>query len=369
MAKDSGCARNGFQRVIFDGGRERRKAKWNNWRHMNCKCCYGIIIRIAQRLYGKKSGAIEKKWPCHLAFCGNMHYVLFMDSAINYRGKTFNDDDISFIKGLIAENPESSRFALSKKLCREWNWVQPNGALKDVVCRGFMLQLHRAGQIQLPERKRPPLNPFGKRKKPEVVHIQQKPLLGPLKSIRPLTFSQVRRTPSEKLFNSLIHQYHYLNYCQPVGEHLKYIVYAQGDPIACMAWSSAPRHIKARDQFIGWIPDVRMKNLPLIAYNTRFLILPWVQLKNLASHILGQMARILPGDWQKQYNHPIYYLETFVDKSLFSGTCYKAANWIYLGDTTGRGKDDQTHKPNRTIKAIWGLPLTKHFRERLCHAQ
>ena len=298
-----------------------------------------------------------------------MHYVLFMDPAIKYRGKTFNDDDISFIKGLIAENPEASRFALSKKLCREWNWVQPNGALKDVVCRGFMLQLHRAGQIQLPARKRPPLNPFGKRKKPDVVHIQQKPLTGSLKSIRPLTFSQVRRTPSEKLFNSLIHQYHYLNYCQPVGEHLKYIVYAQGDPIACMAWSSAPRHIKARDQFIGWIPDVRMKNLPLIAYNTRFLILPWVQLKNLASHILGQMARILPGDWQKQYNHPIYYLETFVDKSLFSGTCYRAANWIYLGNTTGRGKDDQTHKPNRTIKAIWGLPLSKHFRERLCDVQ
>jgi len=136
-----------------------------------------------------------------------------------------------------------------------------------------------------------------------------------------------------------------------------------------MAWSSAPRHIKSRDTFIGWDPVVRMKNLPLMAYNTRFLILPWVRIKNLASHILAQMAGILPGDWQKQYNHPVYYLETFVDKTLFSGTCYKAANWTYLGDTTGRGKNDHTNKPNRTIKAVWGLPLAKDFRERLCHGQ
>ena len=298
-----------------------------------------------------------------------MHYVLLMDLVIKYRGKSFKTEDISFIKGLIAENPNDSRFALSKKLCKEWNWVQTNGTLKDMVCRGFMLQLHREGHIQLPARKRPPLNPLRKRNKPEVVRIQQKPLIGSLKAIRPLKFLQVRRTPSEKLFNGLIQQHHYLGYCQPVGEHLKYIIYAHGNPIACMAWSSAPRHIKSRDQFIGWSPDVRMRNLPLIAYNTRFLILPWVRVKNLASHILGQMVRVLPRDWQNQYHHPVYYLETFVDKSLFSGGCYNAANWIYLGDTTGRGKNDQTNKPNRTIKAIWGLPLSKHFRERLCNAQ
>ena len=231
-----------------------------------------------------------------------------------------------------------------------------------------MLQLHRARYIQLPPRKRPPVNPLSKRKKPEVVQVSQEPLTASVKTIRPLQFKQVRRTLSEKLFNSLVDQHHYLGYCRPVGEHLKYIVFAGGNPVACMAWSSAPRHIKSRDQFIGWSPDVRIKNLSLIAYNTRFLILPWIRVKYLASHILSQMVRRLSEDWQKQYHHPIYYLETFVDKSLFKGTCYKAANWIYLGDTTGRGKNDQTGKANRSIKAVWGYPIDKGFREYLCHA-
>ena len=294
-------------------------------------------------------------------------YFSAMDTAIKYRGKSYNDDDIPFIKELIASNPHDSRYALSFKLCRAWNWVQPNGVPKDMVCRGLMLHLHRAGHIDLPPRKCPPFNPGGKQKKPEVVQVSQKPMTGSVKTIRPLRFKQVRRTPFEKLFNSLVDQHHYLGYSRPVGEHLKYLVYAGENPIACMAWSSAPRHIKSRDRFIGWSPEVRIKNLSLIAYNTRFLILPWVQVKNLASHILSQMARHLIGDWQKQYNHPIYYLETFIDKSLFSGTCYKAANWIYLGDTTGRGKDDHTNKPNRSIKGVWGYPLNKRFREHLCH--
>ena len=136
------------------------------------------------------------------------------------------------------------------------------------------------------------------------------------------------------------------------------------------AQSCSPRtalYVVRGDRFIGWSPEVRIKNLSLITYNTRFLILPWVQVKNLASHILSQMARNLSRDWQEQYNHPVYYLETFVDKSRFSGVCYQAANWIYLGDTTGRGKDDHTNKPNRTIKAVWGYALTKRFREHLCH--
>jgi hypothetical protein len=169
-----------------------------------------------------------------------------------------------------------------------------------------------------------------------------------------------------KLCNSLIEQYHYLGYCQPVGEHLKYKVYAKGRPIACLSWSSAPRHIGCRDRLIGWSADVRKKNLQFIIYNSRFLILPWIRVPFLASHLLAQMAKIVPKDWQRIYHHPIYFLETFVDTERFSGTCYRAANWICLGDTTGRGKDDQTHKPNRSIKAVWGYPLVKDFRERLC---
>ena len=149
---------------------------------------------------------------------------------------------------------------------------------------------------------------------------------------------------------------------KPVGEHLKYIVFAGLRPVGCLAWSSAARHIGCRDRFIGWSADNRRKHIHLIAYNTRFLILPWVRVPYLASHILGQMAKAVAADWQRVYNHRVYYLETFVDKDRFAGSCYKAANWIYLGDTTGRGKNDHTNKANRSIKAVWGYPLSKHFR-------
>jgi hypothetical protein len=285
-----------------------------------------------------------------------------MSLEIKYRGRIVTDEDISFINQLIAENPGDSRWRLSKKLCKAWNWVQANGALCDMVCRGLMLKLHRAGHIRLPARRRIIDNPFVIRKKPSKIKINQTPVQTCLSEIKPLKFRQVRRTPLEKLFNSLVEHYHYLGYCHPVGEQLKYIVFSGERPVACMAWSSAPRHIGVRDRFIGWSANDRRKYLHLIAYNTRFLVLPWIRISCLASHILGQAVRRICKDWQNIYNHPVYYLETFVDKEHFAGTCYKAANWIYIGDTTGRGKNDQTHKPNRSIKAVWGYPLSKDFR-------
>jgi len=289
-----------------------------------------------------------------------------MELEIRYRGKVVTGDDIIFISKLISDHPEDSRRALSQRLCSAWNWTQPNGTLRDMVCRGLMLQLHRAGHIRLPAKRSNPHNPFLDRKKPERVDVDQSPIDVPLQQLKPLKFCQVRRTASEKLYNGLIEQYHYLGYCHPVGEQLKYIVYSGHGPIACLAWSSAPRHIGCRDRYIGWSQQLRKERLHLLAYNTRFLILPWVRVKHLASHILGRMARTVSTDWQSVYNHPIYYLETFVDKERFAGTCYKAANWIYLGDTTGRGKDDQTNKPNRSIKAVWGYGLSKNFRQQLC---
>jgi len=289
-------------------------------------------------------------------------YFASMSLQFRYRGKVVTSGDVAFINHLIGENPSDSRWALSKKLCRAWNWVQPNGALKDMVCRGLMLELHRAGHIRLPAKKRRVNNPFVNRTKPAKVRIDQSPVDGKLSEIKPLQFCQVRRTVSEKLFNSLIEHYHYLGYCHPVGEQLKYIVYSQQRPIACLAWSSAPRHIGCRDRFIGWSAHSRKAHIDLLAYNTRFLILPWVQVRCMASHILARMAKMVCNDWQAIYRHPIYYLETFVDKQRFAGTCYKAANWIYLGDTTGRGKNDHTNKVNRSIKAVWGYPLNKHFR-------
>ena len=288
-----------------------------------------------------------------------------MEATLRYRGRTIDEADMVFIRQLIAEHPTSSRRALSKTLCEAWGWVQPNGVLRDMVCRGLMLELHRQGRIELPPvRKRPPNN-IVRRKAPQRVEVDASPLRGPLRALRPLEFRQVRRTPEEPLFGALIEQYHYLGYTQPVGEHLKYIIYNGFRPVACFAWSSAPRHLGPRDRFIGWSADARRRNIRGVAYNTRYLILPWVEVPHLASHLLGRMARMLPGDWQRVYGHPVYFAETFVDPARFRGTCYRAANWVDLGWTTGRGKDAPTKRPNRSLKQVLGYPLTRRFRERL----
>ena len=279
-----------------------------------------------------------------------------------YRGRTFNRGDIESIRRLIAANPGASRWALSRKLCVDWDWKQPNGALRDMICRSLLLLLERAGEIQLPPvRRRPP----GRRTRPEAVIPDKSLVCGALCELGPLTIEQVRRTPQEGLFNSLMEQYHYLGYEQPVGEHIKYLVKARGQAIACLAWSSSPRHLGCRDRFIGWEPEARRRNIHLLAYNTRFLILPWVKVPHLASHILGRMAKQVPRDWQQFYAHPVYLLETFVDPGRFRGTCYRAANWIVVGKTTGRGKSDLTHQPNRSIKEVLALPLHRRFRQLL----
>ena len=289
-----------------------------------------------------------------------------MEALLTYRGKQITAEDAAFIRQLIDKNPGDSRWVLSRKLCQAWGWRQSNGALRDMVCRGLMLALDRAGHIQLPARRRTPLNPLVQRKKPVPQVIDSHPLQGPLAQILPLEIHQVRRTPLETLCNSLIHQYHYLGYVQPVGEHLKYLVLFQQQPVACLIFSSAPRHIGCRDRFIGWTPQVSRQNIHLLAYQSRFLILPWVQVAYLASHLLGHLAKRLATDWQRLYHHPVYFLETFVDLKRFQGTCYQAANWLYPGQTTGRGKDDQTHLPNRSRKAVFGYPLCRDFRRRLC---
>jgi hypothetical protein len=232
-----------------------------------------------------------------------------------------------------------------------------------MVCRGLMLALHRAGHIVLPAQRRVGVNPLVQRSKPLPVVMEAQPIHCALKDLLPLTFRQVRRTQEERTFNGLIEAHHYLGYTQPVGEHLKYMVSSGERLLACLAWSSAPRHLGPRDRFIGWSQEQRQKNLRLLAYNPRFLILPWVAVPHLASHILGRMARILPADWQRIYGHDIVFLETFVDPTRYKGTCYRAANWTVLGVTTGRGKNDLTHKANRSIKEILGYPLCRDFRQ------
>jgi hypothetical protein len=288
-----------------------------------------------------------------------------MSVKLKYRGRLVTDADVAFINELIAAHPTLSRRALSKKLCEAWNWVQPNGHPRDMVCRGLMLALHRAGHIELPKQRLVPANPLAKRSRPSVVEIDRTAVHGSLKSVGPVRFEQIRRTQEEPLFNSLIEQHHYLGYTQPVGEQLKYLVYAEDRIVAALAWSSAAHGLSCRDQFIGWSVPAKRKNRHLLAYNSRFLVPPWVQVPHLASHVLGRMARQLSADWQRIYGHPIYFLETFVDPARHRGICYRAANWIVLGETFGRGHRCPTMQPNRSVKLVLGYPLVPRFRELL----
>ena len=288
-----------------------------------------------------------------------------MALILTYRSREVSSEDITFIKKLIKINPDYGRYALSKEICRNWNWIQPNGQLKDMICRGLLLLLEKQHYIKLPPRKRTPYNPFLTRKKPESIDVDKSSLKCKLNDIRPLSIRQVRRTAHEKIFNALIDQYHYLGYTRPVGEHIKYIAFYEDRPIACLAFSSAAKHLKSRDHFIGWDPEICQNNIQFLAYNNRFLILPWVRVSCLASHLLSQCARIISSNWQHIYNHPIYWLETVVDTERFKGTCYQAANWIWLGKTTGRGLNDKTNKVNRSIKSVYGYPLVANFRQKL----
>lgn len=291
-----------------------------------------------------------------------------MHVVLAYRGRPVTASDLRMIRDLIAAHPQASRRALSKHLCAAWQWVQPNGTPRDMVCRGLMLGLHRARLIELPPRRRCPPNPLAQRGRPGAVVIDRTPLRCRLPELGRLEWVQVRRSAQEPLFNALLEAHHYLGYTQPVGEQLKYLVYAGQRPVACFAWSSAARHLGPRDRFIGWSPAQRRANIHFVAYNPRFLILPWVAVPYLASHLLGRMVRLLSADWERVYGHAVHFAETFVDPERFRGTCYRAANWIDLGRTLGRGKNDRTHRANRPRKAVLGYPLTPRFRELCCGA-
>ena len=286
-------------------------------------------------------------------------------AELKYRGRAISEDHLLSIRAMIAAHPGASRRTLSKKLCETWQWRQANGTLSDMVCRGLLVMLERAGQIRLPPVSYVRHNPLASRVRPVPIRIESSAIGGGLRELGPLEFQLVRRTADEPLFNSLLEQHHYLQYEQPVGEHLKYLVWGQSRPIACLAWSSAPRHLGARDRYIGWSPEARGQNIRFLAYNLRYLLLPWVKVKNLASHILGRMAARISQDWEDLYGHPLYFLETFVDPERFRGTCYYAANWLWLGETTGRGKASNSHVPNRSIKHVLGYPLNPGFRELL----
>jgi hypothetical protein len=283
---------------------------------------------------------------------------------ITIRNRTIDKDSLETIQAAIDSHWNKGRKHISKVLCQKWNWRQPNGQLKDMACREVLLTLDRKGLITLPPRRIGAHNDKRNRSIP-VVNIDQTPLPDKLANLAPLNLKAVRNTKLEPLYNSLIHQHHYLGYRQIVGNHLKYIAYIGDRPVACLGWGSAAWKVKSRDDFIGWNLVTRRDNLHFVANNTRFLILPWVSVKCLASKILALNAKRISDDWLQTYNYPLYLLETFVEKNRFKGTCYKAANWIQLGQTKGIAKSGHDHLVHGNIKDVLVYPLGKDFRKKL----
>jgi len=283
---------------------------------------------------------------------------------ITIRKRTITNTDIVQIQATVNEHWTKGRKHISKVICRQWKWFQPNGRLKDMACRELLLTLSRKGLITLPPRLSSASNEKRNRTIP-VVNIDQSPLQDTPANLRVVDLKLVRNTKLEPLYNSLIHQHHYLGYRQIVGNHLKYIAFIEERPVACLGWGSAAWKVKSRDTFIGWQPKTRKDNLHFVANNTRFLILPWVSVKCLASKLLALNARRISDDWIQTYNYPLYLLETFVEKKRFKGTCYKAANWILTGQTKGTAKKGHIHLNHGNIKDVYLYPLRKDFRKKL----
>jgi hypothetical protein len=282
------------------------------------------------------------------------------------QGRSLSPEDIDFLCRLIKQNPSWSRRRLSIKLSRLWNWRNANGQIKDMAARSMMLKLDKLGYIQLPPRRQTPSNRMVEKRIDWVAH-QTTLIECDLKKIQPLQVVVTRdQRQHQRLFDFLLSQYHYLGYKGMVGENMKYFIFdCHQRPLACVLFGSAAWSVQCRDRYIGWDADARKNNLNLTTNNMRFLILPWVRVANLASHILGLIARRLSADWINQYGHRLYLLETFVDKERFTGGCYKAANWIYVGQTKGRSRNDRQAKLQVPIKDVYLYPLVKHFQQKL----
>jgi hypothetical protein len=276
------------------------------------------------------------------------------------------NEHINQIRELINENPDWNRTVLSKKLCELWDWKSPVGQYKDISCRDLLRSLDRKGLICLPAAQRWPRAPGVGADKITLLDHKHKPISASLREITPLRIEVVAARDDMRLFKSYIHQFHYLGFARSVGESMKYFVYSNGgDILACLMFGSSAWSCRDRDEFIGWDASQRQAGLHLLTNNSRFLILPGVEVPHLASHILGAVSRRISGDWQAKYGHKVILLETFVERLRFRGTCYKAANWKCVGKTSGMGRNCKTATGELPIKDVYVYPLATNFRELL----
>lgn len=281
-----------------------------------------------------------------------------------YCGRRFTDDEISWIRDLIARQPQANRVRLSQLVSESLAWLRPDGRLKEMSCRVAMLRMQRDGLISLP----PPLNRNGNgRTRPGLTTASdpREPVTRPAGSLGKLVFQRVDKPQDSTLWNELIERYHYIGYKPLSGDQIRYLVFGDSNLLAALGFGSAAWKIAPRDSFIGWSLEQRRRNLHLVVNNARFLIFPWVTSRNLASRILACIAQQLPLDWQARYGYRPVLLETFIDRDRFRGTCYRAANWISVGQTQGRGKLDRQHQHPLPVKDIFLYPLHKSFRRKL----
>lgn len=290
-----------------------------------------------------------------------------MNEEVQVQGRRVGPEDVGRIRELIAAHPDWTRRKVSEALCAEWGWRNGAGRLKDMATRSLLLKLEARGLIELPMRRRVASNRMrSQRIRP--CPWDRTPVTRALWELGPLTVREVSaERDARDAFAAALAEFHYLGYGGSVGENLQYAVTdAQGRLLACVLFGSAAWKCRTRDQFVGWIPEQRSHGLPLLTNNSRFLILPWVRVPHLASWVLGRVLRRVSADWQAKYGHPIVLVETFVDRERFQGTSYRAANWVRLGSTTGRSRQDRDRTLRVPVKDVYLYPLRRDFRTVLC---
>ncbi len=288
-----------------------------------------------------------------------------VNSSVRYCGRSFTAEEMSQIRQLIGSEPKRNRLQLSRLVCDELAWLRPDGRPKEMSCRVAMLRMQRDGLITLPS---PQKRNGNGRTRPALTSASEPgvPISLPAGALGKLLFRPVQTRGDSSLWNELIERYHYLRYKPLPGAQIRYLVFSESHLLAALGFGAAAWAVAPRDQFIGWTSQQRQQNLQLIVNNARFLILPWITSRNLASRILAGVGKRLPQDWQKSYGYMPVLLETFVEQQRFQGTCYRAANWIHVGQTKGRGKLDRKNHCSLPIKDIFLYPLQKNFRQTLC---
>ena len=288
-----------------------------------------------------------------------------MNWPLKIQGRLVTEEDVDKIRMLLLNNPLWNRSRLSRELCKLWEWQRPDGQIKDIACRELLRKLEFRSLIQLPPRQR--YGPKQITAKIEPLEIDQSLLSCSLSEIKPVKIINVSQCPKyEKTFNYLMKEYHYLSYGRPVGQNMKYLIIGKNERfLGCLLFGAAAWKIEARDQWIGWSVEEREKNLGLVCNNTRFLILDWIKIPHLASHVLGACLRNLSNDWKRRYGTDIALVETFVDTTRYKGTCYKASNFVRIGQTKGRGRQDRDRTIKISVKDIFLYPLQRNAMKKL----